>query len=104
MSRPLALILLAPLLCSHVAWSQSTNQAGIVGTVADRTGAVVPGAVVTALNTATGVSRAVVSNELGDFRIDFLAPGSYKVHAELQGFKRVEVESVTLRVGQLLRI
>ncbi|PYV09909.1 MAG: hypothetical protein DMG07_22190 [Acidobacteria bacterium] len=104
MRRSLVLAILATLFSSAAARAQSANQAAIVGTVTDRSGAVVPGASITAANAATGVSRAAVSNELGDFRIDFLAPGAYKVQAELRGFKRVDVEGVTLRVGQLLRI
>ena len=104
MRRSLVLAILATLFSSAAARAQSANQAAIVGTVTDRSGAVAPGASVTAANAATGVSRAAVSNELGDFRIDFLAPGAYKVQAELRGFKRVDVEGVTLRVGQLLRI
>ena len=50
-------------LCSTALWAQDTAQ--INGTVTDSTGAVLPGVEVTATQTATGLVRAVVTNETG---------------------------------------
>src|SRR5436309_2712536 len=44
MSRNLIVAVLATLFASSAAWAQSANQAAIVGTVTDRSGALVPGA------------------------------------------------------------
>ena len=50
-------------LCSTALYAQNTAQ--INGTVADASGAVLPGVEVTATQTATGAARTVVSNETG---------------------------------------
>jgi len=55
--------LAACLFFSLPAWSQTT--ATIVGTVADKSGAVIPDVMVTVTNTETGVTRRVLSNERG---------------------------------------
>src|SRR5215469_13265125 len=54
--------------------------ASISGTVKDSTGAVLAGASVTATNTATGVSRTVVSNGEGAYTFSALpAPANYEL-------------------------
>ena len=49
--------------------------ASIQGTIADPSGAVIPGATVTGNNQATGVVITVTSSGAGLYRIDHLAPG-----------------------------
>jgi outer membrane receptor protein involved in Fe transport len=66
----------------------------ISGTVKDTSGALLPGVTVTITNNATGVSRAVVTNESGFYRAPALEPGTYTVKAELQGFKVLENREV----------
>lgn len=61
--------------------------ASIQGTVEDPTGAVVPGANVTATNESTGVSKNAQSSGNGFYRIGELQPGSYTVKTEAQGFR-----------------
>ena len=48
----------------------------LVGTVTDKTGAVVIDAKVTATNTGTNLQRSVKTNEQGEYRIEFLPVGS----------------------------
>ena len=50
----------------------------------------IPGVTVTITNTDTGLERAVVTNENGLYRAPLLPLGTYKVVAELQGFKKYE--------------
>src|SRR5712672_1472220 len=45
--------------------AQNTNSGDIRGTVTDPTGAVIPGASVTLLNTDTGVSKSLTTNQAG---------------------------------------
>ena len=45
------------------------NNATLTGSVADATGAVLPGVTLTATNTATGVTSTTVSNEAGAYTI-----------------------------------
>jgi hypothetical protein len=82
---------------------QTTNQGAMVGTVADPSGAVIPAATITATNVDTGVSIDAVSNNVGEYRISFLAPGQYTITAKAKGFRTTQLEGVTLTVGQLLR-
>jgi hypothetical protein len=93
----LALALLAPA-ASAAAQSQAINGT-IEGTVVDAQGAVLPGVTVTVVNTDTGDQRVVVTNESGLFRAPLLTLGSYRVSAELQGFRKFEQTGVRLSAG-----
>src|SRR5947207_4277909 len=68
--------------------------AAIEGTVADQTGAVVPGATVTATNCATGISRSTVAGDAGFYRISGLTPGTYTIWVEAQSFPKKSVPNV----------
>ncbi len=61
----------------------------ISGDVTDSTGAVVPGATITAQNLGTGETRTATTTGTGSYRIPDLAIGKYKVTATAQGFKTV---------------
>lgn len=83
------------------AYAQSTATNGsIEGTVIDASGGVLPGVTVTITNTDTGAERTVVTNEKGLYRAPLLPLGSYRVLAELQGFKKFEQTGIKLSVGQ----
>src|SRR5436309_13089181 len=83
--------------------SAQTSDAVIVGIVTDPSGASVSGAQVTAVNTATGISRDVVTNETGAYRIGPLVPGTYEVRISLPGFKTKVQSSVVLQTGGILK-
>src|SRR5689334_17665449 len=70
------------------AWAQTTGAATIVGTVTDTTGAVVPAAKVTVVNTETNFEFAGLTNQDGYYYVPYLRPGVYKVTIEAPGFKR----------------
>src|SRR4051794_37142603 len=96
----LALVALLGLLPAR-AWAQSQASNGsIEGTIVDGSGAVLPGVSVTVTNVDTGVVQSTITNEHGLFRAPLLPLGTYKVSAELQGFKRFEKTGVTLSVGE----
>lgn len=59
----------------------------IFGTVTDNTGAAVPNATITVLDTAKGTSNSVTSNSSGEFTIGHLIPDTYQVKIAVQGFK-----------------
>ena len=80
--------------------AQTLTSGDIAGTVQDSSGAVIPGATVTATNTATGAVKAVVTGSAGDYRISLLQPGPYKVDVTANGFRDTEI-SLTLSVGQV---
>ena len=82
-----------------LAQSQAANGA-IEGTVFDTSGGVLPGVTVTVTNVDTGVERSIITNEKGLYRAPLLPLGTYRVTAELQGFKKFEQTGVQLSVGE----
>jgi hypothetical protein len=78
--------------------------ATVQGEVTDHTKAVLPGVSVTALNEQTGVSRAVVTDERGFYRLTALQPGRYTLSAELSGFAVVRRSGIALTIGQEVAI
>lgn len=83
-------------------WAQTA--AAIVGTVTDRTGAVVAGARVTAVHGATNNTYTASTNERGDYRIDLRQLGSFRVRVEMASFKSAVFNNVTIEVGQTARL
>ncbi len=98
----LTLVLCSWALCTSSARAQSVDT-GILGTVADSTGGLVPGSDVTITNVSTGIVQTVVTGPNGVFEVRYLLPGDYIVQASLSGF-RSERTTVSLRVGQLARL
>ena len=76
----------------------------IVGTVKDTSGGVLPGVNVTAINIDTNLSRSEVSNERGEYSLQFLPPGSYRLEAELTGFKRFVQTGVAIELARAARV
>ena len=92
------------LLFSIRIFSQSSS-ATVSGTVADATGAVIPGVTVTATNNATGVVTTVLSNDAGVYNFASLLPGLYKVTAELPGFRTADITPMSsLEMRHKLRL
>ena len=90
------------LLGCSLTWAQFTAGT-ILGTVADPSGAAVPGAKVIATNLDTGVARGVETNQAGDYLMSNMPLGRYQIKAEAAGFKTAVVGPVTLVVDQKLR-
>jgi len=67
------------------------------GTVTDRTGAVIPGASVTATEIATGVSHTARTDAAGHYVFGALPPGAYRVDAQFPGFRKQQVPSVAVQ-------
>src|SRR5215831_10953763 len=72
----------------------------IVGTVRDPTGAVVPKARITAVQTTTGLTRSTISGAEGTYTLPQLPVGVYDVTAEVSGFKTATTRGITLDVSQ----
>ncbi len=80
------------------------QEATVVGTVTDPTGASVPNATILITNTDTGVSRSIPSNSDGQYVVPDLQIGHYVVHVSANGFKAAEQKGVTLDVGDRTRL
>src|SRR5262249_26981113 len=91
-------LLVAALSCEP-AWSQAGSTAQMSGTVRDQTGAVLPGAEVTATQTETGAPRSVVTNEAGSYTLTNLTLGPYKLEVALPGFRTFVQTGITLTVN-----
>ena len=76
----------------------------ILGLVTDATGAVLPGANVTARRVATGDIRTTKSNETGNYIFPLLEIGEYEVTCAATGFKTEVRSRITLQLQQKLRI
>jgi len=85
---------------AHSAFADNVY-ATIRGTVTDPTGAVVPGAQVTATNTLTGVTTKTTSQDNGLYQFLQLPIGTYSVTVAKQGFKTFKSSGVTLTVNQI---
>lgn len=87
-----------------LSWGQSLAGGAIAGTVTDATGAVVPGAKITVLNTATGAKQETVTNSDGLFQFPVLAAGRYQLTASKEGFATIQQNQVDLSVGGKLNL
>src|SRR5688572_10507262 len=91
------------LLCISVSAHAQVN-ATVTGTVADATGALIPGVSVTAQNNATGIVTSRVTNESGNYDFPSLQPGTYVISASLPGFQTATFNNVQLGQGQQVRL
>lgn len=87
------------LFCAAQVWGQ-VNTSVIAGVVKDEAGAVVPNAKVSATLTGTGQQREATSNDLGEYVLPQLSPGTYKISVTAPGFQTAVVESLTLNIAE----
>ena len=80
------------------------QEATILGTVTDPTGAAVPNATITITNNETGVTRTLPSNGDGQYVAPDLHIGPYTVRVNATGFKAAEQKGITLQVGDRSRV
>jgi hypothetical protein len=88
----------ALLVCTPVSAQEVT--ARLAGTVRDPGGAVVPAASLAATNTTTGVVTRTSSDTSGNYVFPELAPGTYTLAVEKQGFNTTTVSGISLNVDQ----
>jgi len=86
-----------------VAVAAQGNAGSIAGTVRDSSGAAVPGASVEIVNIQSSVATQAFSDAQGEYRVDALAPGRYRVQTMLDGFES-DVREVSIDAGQTLAV
>ena len=74
------------------------------GIVRDPDGAVISGATVVAIHTATGVERSTLTGADGRYRISVNATGAYKLKAAASGFKEDERNQIEVTSGRTVAI
>ena len=84
--------------------SAQVTTAAIVGTITDSSGGALPGSTITAKNVETGFNRAVPSNEVGAYRLEFLPIGTYAVEVSLSGFTTATRSGIVLNVNDIARV
>lgn len=62
----------------------------ITGVVTDASGALVPEAVLRAVNTASNVAVTAATNAQGNYTLNHLLPGEYRIYVSKEGFKTFE--------------
>ena len=77
---------------------------GISGLVTDTTGAILPGAKVTARNTATGTEISTVSTSGGLYSFISLPPGSYEITAECKDFETLIRKNIVVTVDHVTAV
>ncbi len=80
-------------------FAQATASGTILGTVFDKSQAVVVGANVVLTSKATGTTRTTTTNDTGVYRFDLISAGNYTVKISKQGFSSV-AQGIELLVGQ----
>ncbi len=100
----LLLVALAVVLTGILPDTAVAQQGQINGVVSDSSGGVIPGATVTATETATGFSQATVSGANGRYSFPSLRPTGYTITAELTGFRTFRREGVVLAANQSLTV
>lgn len=85
------------------AWGQ-TFQGSFTGTVTDASGAVIPGASITAEELGKGFTLTVITQDDGNYVMALLPPGRYRLTAERVGFEKTTQGPVNLSVNAHLQV
>lgn len=97
----LALILFVAGLLSIPRTAQAQTDTGrVIGSVADTTGAVIPGAIVTLTNNEISAIQTVKADDSGNFTFSALVRGSYKASVTQTGFAS-QTQNFDLQVSQV---
>src|SRR5262245_17091901 len=80
-----------------------TQTATLVGTVTDTSGAVIPAAKLTVVNTETSFLSETKTSAEGGYYVPYLNPGTYRITLEASGFKRKVHDGVIVRSGETPR-
>ncbi len=99
-----AMMILALWGLAAVAHAQVSVNANVQGSVSDPSGAVIPGASVTATNVNTGIVTNRESNATGDYQFPALQPGTYTISASYQGFQTQTFQNLQLSQAQAIRL
>jgi hypothetical protein len=80
------------------------ERASIVGSITDKSGAVVSGVIVTVTSQDTNTSTKALTDDSGTFSVVNLIPGPYTVQATKPGFRNVLYRDYLLQVSQSARL
>src|SRR5437867_1766559 len=93
--------LAAVALIASFALSGQTVSSSVKGVVVDPTGAMIPGALCTLTNRATGAAATVTSFADGNFTFANVVAGSYNLTIESAGFKILSLQNIEVTSSEL---
>jgi len=102
--KRICLSIIPLLLLASLSGIAQTVTGAVRGIITDPTGAIVPGATVTVTNSATGVATAAKANQAGEYAIQFLQIGQYKLVVEAAGFTTARYGPFSLEIDQTAKI
>jgi len=91
------------MLCSLCLFAQS-DRGTITGTVADSSGALIPGAKIALINADTETRSETIATETGNFTIPALSAGRYTLRVEHAGFGPYEQTGIQVQVAVTTRV
>src|SRR4051812_34216733 len=80
------------------------DEGAITGTIQDSSGAVVPNADITLLNTDQGISLQTKSNAGGTYTFSPVRLGHYTITVTAPGFAKTTQKNLTVQVAQTLQV
>lgn len=101
-SKALCLVATLFLACSRC--PAQVASAELSGTVLDASGAVIPGAKISANHVATNTTHATVSGKSGEYVLPALPPGDYTVTVDAPGFRTLVHSGVSLQISQQAKL
>ena len=102
--------LLSAFTCVYLLWLLGlavpllAQNAELSGLISDPSQLAVPNAKVVVQSADTGATRAVSSNQQGEYGVPALLPGAYNITVEANGFKTIHQNGVTVEVDQRARM
>jgi Carboxypeptidase regulatory-like domain len=100
--RTTLLVALSVLFQLTAAWADVGGK--ITGTVKDQTNAVIAGATVVAVNTATQVKQTTKTDEQGSYSFPVLPVGQYEIDVTADGFKPNKTRSLAIDINAALTV
>src|SRR5215469_158470 len=86
------------LFAAQLLFGQATGS--FSGTIADASGAAIPGATITVTAPATGFTRSATTNAAGEYTIALLPVATYRIQVEQKGFQNAVAEDIRLQVDE----
>src|SRR3984957_3235449 len=96
-----AVLIVLGLLAAASLVAQNAELSGLIN---DPSGLAVPGAKVVVQSAGTAATRAVSSNQQGEYSVPALLPGPYNITIEANGFKSLHQNGVVVEVDQRARL
>ena len=101
--KKLLLLWALPLLAAGFLTAQEITGT-ITGVVTDQTGAVLPGAAISARSVGQGFTKEAVASGSGAYTLPFLPVGEYEVTFSLSGFQTFVAKGIRLHVNDRLTV